>query len=138
MVRLGRHGRLAVCYQLPSQRSKKAWIEAGRRPNATPQRLSLLHCPPRRAAHRAHRLHHLPQGSPPAWGPKTQFADLEACRQVTREIVAARKAPHLRLIEGLDLIDHDPKLFDAVAVHPNDQGFAQMGERLARQMKGGK
>ncbi len=71
---------------------------------------------------------------PPAWSPKTQIADLEAYRQVAREIVLARKDPNLRLIEGLDLIDHDPKLFDAVAVHPNDQGFAQMGERLAKQM----
>ena len=71
---------------------------------------------------------------PPSWSPKTQITDLEAYRQVAREIVAARKDPNLRLIEGLDLIDHDPKLFDAVAVHPNDQGFAQMGERLAKQM----
>ncbi|WP_397385521.1 SGNH/GDSL hydrolase family protein [Prosthecobacter sp.] len=72
---------------------------------------------------------------PPAWSPKTQIADLEAYRQVAREIVTARKDPHMHLIEGLDLIDHDPKLFDPVAVHPNDQGFAQMGERLAKQMK---
>lgn len=72
---------------------------------------------------------------PPAWSPKTQIADLEAYRQVAREIVLARKDPNMHLIEGLDLIDHDPKLFDAVAVHPNDQGFAQMGERLAKQMQ---
>jgi hypothetical protein len=72
---------------------------------------------------------------PPAWSPKTQIADLEAYRQVAREIVLSRKDPNMHLIEGLDLIDHDPKLFDAVAVHPNDQGFAQMGERLAKQMK---
>jgi len=71
---------------------------------------------------------------PPSWSPKSQIADLEAYRQVAREIVLARKDPNLRLIEGLDLIDHDPKLFDPVAVHPNDQGFAQMGERLAKQM----
>jgi lysophospholipase L1-like esterase len=72
---------------------------------------------------------------PPAWSPKTQIADLEAYRQVSREIVTARKDPNMHLIEGLDLIDHDPKLFDAVAVHPNDQGFAQMGERLAKQLQ---
>lgn len=72
---------------------------------------------------------------PPAWSPKGQIADLEAYRQVAREIVAARKDPNLHLIEGLDLIDHDPALFDAVAVHPNDKGFAQMGERLAKQME---
>jgi lysophospholipase L1-like esterase len=72
---------------------------------------------------------------PPAWSPKTQIADLEAYRQVAREIVTARKDPNMHLIEGPDLIDHDPKLFDAVAVHPNDQGFAQMGERLAKQLQ---
>jgi lysophospholipase L1-like esterase len=72
---------------------------------------------------------------PPSWSPKTQIADLEAYRQVAREIVLARKDPNMHLIEGLDLIDHDPKLFDPVAVHPNDQGFAQMGERLAKQMQ---
>jgi lysophospholipase L1-like esterase len=72
---------------------------------------------------------------PPSWSPKTQIADLEAYRKVAREIVTTRKDPNLHLIEGLDLIDHDPALFDAVAVHPNDKGFAQMGERLARQMK---
>ena len=72
---------------------------------------------------------------PPAWSPKTATADLEAYRQAARELVAARKDPNLHLIEGPDLIDHDPKLFDPVAVHPNDQGFAQMGERLAKQMK---
>ena len=72
---------------------------------------------------------------PPSWSPTGQKADLEAYRQVAREIVAARKDPNLHLIEGLDLIDHDPALFDAVAVHPNDKGFAQMGERLAKQLK---
>jgi hypothetical protein len=70
--------------------------------------------------------------------PSTRTTPLTECHSCLasffREIVLARKDPHL--IEGLDLIDHDPKLFDAVAVHPNDQGFAQMGERLAKQMKG--
>lgn len=72
---------------------------------------------------------------PPAWSPKSQIADLEAYRQAAREIVLARQDPNLHLIEGLDLIDHDPALFDKVAVHPNDQGFAQMGERLAKQLQ---
>jgi len=72
---------------------------------------------------------------PPAWNPKTQVADLENYRKVAREIVIDRKDPNLHLIEGLDLIDHDPDLFDPVAVHPNDKGFAQMGERLASQMQ---
>ena len=72
---------------------------------------------------------------PPSWTPKSQAAELETYRKVAREIVAARKDPNLHLIEGLDLIDHDANLFDAVAVHPNDRGFAQMAERLANQMQ---
>ncbi len=72
---------------------------------------------------------------PPSWSPKTATLDLEAYRQVAREIVLARKDKNLHLIEGPALIDHDPALFDAVAVHPNDQGFAQMGERLAKQLQ---
>ncbi len=67
---------------------------------------------------------------PPAWNPKGQVAELEAYRQVVREVVAGRKDANLHLIEGLDLIDHDPALFDPVAVHPNDAGFKQMAERL--------
>ena len=71
---------------------------------------------------------------PPSWNPKAQVADLEAYRQVAREIVTARKDANLHLVEGVDLIDHDAALFDATPVHPNDKGFAQMGERLAAQM----
>lgn len=71
----------------------------------------------------------------PSWNPKGQAAGLESYRQVVRDIVAARKDPHLHLVEGPDLIDHDTALFDAVPVHPNDRGFAQMGERLAAQMR---
>lgn len=70
----------------------------------------------------------------PSWNPKAQVADLEHYRQVVREIVAARKDPNLHLIEGPQLIDHDVALFDAIPVHPNDKGFAQMAERLAKQM----
>ena len=72
---------------------------------------------------------------PPSWNPKGQVADLESYRKVAREIVAALKDPNLHLVEGPELIDHDAALFDAVAVHPNDKGFAQMGERLAARMR---
>ncbi|MCF7790090.1 MAG: hypothetical protein K9N47_28490 [Prosthecobacter sp.] len=72
---------------------------------------------------------------PPSWAPKGQITGLEAYRQAARELVTTRKDPHLHLIEGPALIDHDPALFDKVAVHPNDQGFAQMGERLAKLMQ---
>lgn len=71
----------------------------------------------------------------PSWNPQAQIADLESYRKVAREVVAARKDANLHLIEGLELIDHDVALFDATPVHPNDRGFAQMGERLAKQMQ---
>ncbi len=76
----------------------------------------------------------------PSWNPPGRKADLEEYRQVLRDIAAARKDPHLHVIEGPDLIDHDPSLFDRVAVHPNDAGFAMMAERLAEQIRdrGGK
>lgn len=71
----------------------------------------------------------------PSWNPKAQVADLESYRQVVRDLVTARQDPNLHLVEGPSLIDHEPSLFDPVAVHPNDRGFAQMAERLARQMR---
>jgi hypothetical protein len=42
---------------------------------------------------------------------------------------------NLHLAGGPDLIAHDAALFDAVAVHPNDKGFAEMAERLAEQIR---
>jgi lysophospholipase L1-like esterase len=71
----------------------------------------------------------------PSWNPKAQVADLESYRQVARDIVAARKDPNLHLVEGPELIDHEVALFDATPVHPNDKGFAQMGDRLAAKMR---
>ena len=71
----------------------------------------------------------------PSWNPQAQVADLESYRKVAREVVAARKDANLHLVESLDLIDHDITFFDATPVHPNDRGFAQMGERLAKQMR---
>lgn len=66
-----------------------------------------------------------------SWQPRARVADLESYRQVLREVVYARHDPDLHLIEGPDLIAHDLALFDPVVVHPNDQGFAMMAERLA-------
>ncbi len=67
---------------------------------------------------------------PPSWKPKSAVADLEDYRQALRDLASTRGDPHLHLIEGVDLIDHTPAFFDRVAVHPNDQGFAQMAGRL--------
>lgn len=49
-----------------------------------------------------------------------------------RDVVAELTDDRLALVDGPDLIDHDVALFDKVAVHPNDAGFAQMAERLAK------
>lgn len=68
---------------------------------------------------------------PPSWTPEAARYPLEQYRAVIREVVAARGDPQLRLVEGPTLIDPDAALFDPVAVHPNDEGFAQMAERLA-------
>lgn len=68
---------------------------------------------------------------PPSWRPAKASIDLEEYRKALRETVAAAHDANLKIIEGPALIDHDPKLFDKVAVHPNDAGFKMMSERLA-------
>lgn len=70
----------------------------------------------------------------PAWNPPKKIADLENYRQAVREVVHALKDPNLHLIEGPALIDHDKALFDKVSVHPNDAGFAQMADRIEKQL----
>ncbi|SDT99014.1 Lysophospholipase L1 [Verrucomicrobium sp. GAS474] len=67
----------------------------------------------------------------PSWKPEHAAVPLEAYRQALRDLVSTRRDPHLHLVEGPSLIDPDPALFDPVAVHPNDQGFAQMATWLA-------
>jgi lysophospholipase L1-like esterase len=68
---------------------------------------------------------------PPTWKPPAARLDLEAYRQVLREVVAAAHDPRITLVEGPALIDHELRYLDAVVVHPNNAGFAQMAERLA-------
>jgi len=70
----------------------------------------------------------------PSWKPKTEVADLDSYRQVIRNIAQKLDDPHLHLIEGPSLIDHDAKYFDKVAVHPNDAGFEMMAGRLAMEI----
>ncbi len=75
---------------------------------------------------------------PPSWKPKKAKYPLEEYRSVIRDVVAGRVAAgdaRMTLVDGPSLIDHDATLFDKVAVHPNNAGFAQMAERLARAMK---
>ncbi len=68
---------------------------------------------------------------PPSWKPKAAKYPLEDYRIVMRGVVAELDDSRIALVEGPSLIDHNPALFDPVAVHPNDAGFAQMAERLA-------
>lgn len=69
---------------------------------------------------------------PPTWQPEKARYPLEDYRAVIRDVVAELTDDRLALVDGPDLIDHDVALFDKVAVHPNDAGFAQMAERLAK------
>lgn len=71
----------------------------------------------------------------PTWKPAKATGELEAYRQAIRDAVAAAGDPAVTLSEGPSLIDHDPALFDAVAVHPNDRGFEMMAQRLAAAMR---
>lgn len=71
---------------------------------------------------------------PSPWQPKNAKFKLEAYRQALREVVKESNEPNIKLIEGPELIDHDKKYFDHIAVHPNDAGFKIMAERLAEKI----
>lgn len=68
---------------------------------------------------------------PASWKPDQAIVGLDAYRAVLREIASQSGDLHLHLVEGPDLIDHDERNFDRVAVHPNDLGFAMMARRLS-------
>lgn len=68
---------------------------------------------------------------PPSWKPAKARFELDAYRKAIVQAVAACGDMRIAVVAGDTLIDHDPALFDKVAVHPNDRGFAQMAERLA-------
>ena len=59
-------------------------------------------------------------------GAKQPLADYRSAAEAT---VAAR--PWAQFVDGASLIAHERALFNRTAVHPNDQGFAQMAEHLA-------
>ncbi|HNX34198.1 MAG TPA: GDSL-type esterase/lipase family protein [Kiritimatiellia bacterium] len=69
-----------------------------------------------------------------SWDPAADIAPLESYRQIVRDVAAARSDLNLHVVEGPELIDPSVVYFDAVRVHPNDAGFAQMSARLAAQM----
>lgn len=68
----------------------------------------------------------------PAWKPSKARYPLEDYREALRRLVAGAADPHLLLVEGPSLIDHDERFFDPILVHPNDAGFGQMASRLDR------
>ncbi|MDD5596390.1 MAG: SGNH/GDSL hydrolase family protein [Victivallaceae bacterium] len=72
---------------------------------------------------------------PSSWQPKNAKFKLENYRQALHDIVKESNDVNLKLIEGPELIDHDKKYFDCVAVHPNDAGFKMMAERLTYKLK---
>lgn len=59
---------------------------------------------------------------------------LEDYRQVLREIVTEEKDANLHIIEGTDLIPADAKFFTD-GVHPNDDGFHSLAEKLAPRLQ---
>lgn len=69
----------------------------------------------------------------PSWKPDKATAPLEDYRVAARAAVKALRDgdQRLELVDGPGLIDQEPSLFNRVAVHPNDAGFAQMADRLA-------
>ncbi len=71
----------------------------------------------------------------PSWRPEKAAYPLEDYRRAAREVAASFDDSRVRVVEGPSLIDDDERLFDAVAVHPNDAGFAQMAARLAAAMR---
>jgi hypothetical protein len=73
----------------------------------------------------------------PIWGtseanPNGQGAVPEDYREVIRSVVGERMLtdPNLHLIEGLDLVPHDPSMY-ADGLHPNDKGFFLYARNLA-------
>ncbi len=70
----------------------------------------------------------------PSWKPAAAKSGLEDYRQALRDAVREIADPAISLVEGPELIDHDAKFFDPVAVHPNDAGFEIMARRLAEKL----
>lgn len=70
----------------------------------------------------------------PQWKPAKARFPLEAYRQALRDLLAELPDPDIRLVEGPELIDAEERYFDAVLVHPNDAGMAQLAARLARRI----
>lgn len=71
---------------------------------------------------------------PSSWKPEKAAYDLALYREAIANAVKNGAWKKISIIDGDALIDHDPALFDKVAVHPNDKGFEQMAARIAEQL----
>lgn len=65
------------------------------------------------------------------WCPAKEIAPLADYRSAATSAAAAAGVP---VIPGPELIDADPHLFNKVAVHPNDTGFARLAANLAARL----
>ena len=72
----------------------------------------------------------------PKWKGKTPRYELDLYRKIIEEEVSALNDPAIRSINGLELLDADPDLFDEIPVHPADSGHEQIAERLAEHLIG--
>ena len=69
----------------------------------------------------------------PLWASDEQLRPHAAsCHEQLPELLAAHVARHeqMRLIDGLELVDHDPALFAGATGCPNARGHRQMATRL--------
>jgi lysophospholipase L1-like esterase len=73
--------------------------------------------------------------SEPAWAASKIGLTLEDYRGAVRRVVAESKDTNLHLIDGLSLMDHRLEV-TTDGIHPNDQGFAQIAERLSVRLAG--
>ena len=72
--------------------------------------------------------------SEPKWAASKIGLELEDYRKAVRQVVASLNDNHLHLIDGLSLMDNLPAMTKD-GIHPNDEGFAQIAERLAPMLK---
>ncbi len=69
------------------------------------------------------------------WKPSNPKFPLAGYRKAIEDALKESGIDKVVLLDGTKMIDNDEKLFDSVLVHPNDAGFKQMAERIAKAIK---